>query len=54
MTDDKKSPPDETPPPGHDSLKAFLAKLAEVPKAELDEKEADYQKGRDALQKTAR
>ena len=53
MTDKKKPTPDETPPPGHDSLEAFLAKLAKVPKAEIDEWKAEYQRVRRLARKKA-
>lgn len=53
VTDKKKPPPNETPPPGHASLKAFLAKLARVPKAEIDEKEAEYQRERNRKKRVA-
>jgi hypothetical protein len=48
-----KPPPDDRPPPGYSAFKAFLAKLVRVPKAELDEKEAEYKKERKALRKAA-
>ncbi len=39
------------PPPGFSAFKQFLEKLAKVPKEEIDEKEAEYQRSRETLRK---
>ncbi len=49
VTDDKKPPPQ-----GFSAFKQFLEKLAKVPKAEIDEKEREYQERREPLRKKAR
>jgi hypothetical protein len=36
----------QKPPPGFSAFKAFLEKLAKVPKSEIDDKEAEYKKQR--------
>jgi hypothetical protein len=41
------------PPPGFSAFKQFLEKLAKVPKGEIDEKEAEYQKERADRKKPA-
>jgi hypothetical protein len=38
-------------PPGFSAFKAFLKKLVKVPKAEIDAKDAEYQKERGELRK---
>lgn len=49
MTEKKKPPPGE-----YSAFKKLLGKLAKVPKAEIDEREREYQAERDALRKKAR
>ncbi len=34
-------------PPGFSAFKQFLEKLVKVPKADIDEKEVEYRKGRE-------
>lgn len=51
MTDEKKPPPD---PDEWSAFQRLLKGIAQVPKAELDEKEAEYQLGRKVLRKHAR
>ena len=41
-------------PPGFSDFKELLDKLAKVPKTEIDEKEAEYRKQREALRKQPR
>lgn len=41
------------PPPGFSAFKNLLEKLAKVPKREIDEKEAEYQRERKALRNKA-
>jgi hypothetical protein len=41
----------EKPPPGFSSFKKLLEKVAKVPKSEIDEKEAEYQRAREAIRK---
>ena len=41
-------------PPGFSAFKALLKKLVRVPKEELDEREAEYQRERERLRKQAR
>ncbi|CAN5666462.1 hypothetical protein BH24ACI5_BH24ACI5_17150 [soil metagenome] len=41
----------EKPPPGFSAFRAFLEKLAKVPKKEIDEQEAEYQRQREADKK---
>jgi hypothetical protein len=43
--------PPEKPPPGFSAFKSLLEKLVKVPKREIDEKEAKYQKERERLRK---
>jgi hypothetical protein len=38
----------DKPPPGFSAFKQFLEKLVKVPKAEIDEREREYQKRREA------
>jgi hypothetical protein len=40
-------------PPGFSAFKALLEKLVKVPKAEIDEKEVEYQREREGLRKKA-
>ncbi|HXG54470.1 MAG TPA: hypothetical protein VNJ03_03750 [Vicinamibacterales bacterium] len=47
MSDDPKAPP------GHSALKDLLEKIAKVPKREIDEKEAEYQRERSECKKPA-
>lgn len=49
MTEKKKPPPG-----GYSAFKKLLGKLAKVPKAEIDEKEREYQNERETLKKKAR
>jgi hypothetical protein len=37
---------EKKPPPGFSAFKNLLAKIAKVPKREIDEKEAEYQRTR--------
>lgn len=46
-----QEPPPDSPPLGFAAFKLFLAKLAGVPKHEIDEKEAEYQEERKAARK---
>ena len=41
----------EKKPPGFSAFKKLLEKLARVPRAEIDEKEAEYQRERETLRK---
>lgn len=43
MTDKAKAPP------GFSAFKEFLGRLVKVPKAEIDEKEAEYQRERERV-----
>jgi hypothetical protein len=43
--------PTAKPPPGFSAFKRFLEKLARVPKAEIDQKEAEYQEERKRVQR---
>ena len=47
MTDKKKPPP----PDEYSAFKRLLSKIARVPKHEIDEEEAKYQREREALRK---
>jgi hypothetical protein len=52
MTDEPK-PPAAKPQPGHNAFKDFLTKLAKVPKAEIDEREAEYRRMREKKKRRA-
>jgi hypothetical protein len=45
---------EKKPPPGFSAFKKLLENIAKVPKREIDEKEAEYQREREALRKQAR
>jgi len=47
VTDEKRPPPKDA----YSAFKELLGKLAKVPKAEADEKEAEYQRHRTTLKK---
>ena len=42
---------EKKPPPGFSAFKKLLGKIAKVPKREIDEKEAEYQRERERLRK---
>jgi hypothetical protein len=48
VTETKKPPPD-----AYSAFKAFLEKLVKVPKSEIDEKEAEYQRERERQRRGA-
>jgi hypothetical protein len=46
--------PPAKPPPGFSSFKNLIEKLVKVPKREIDKKEEEYRREREALRKKAR
>jgi hypothetical protein len=43
----------DKPPPGFSAFKKLLEKVAKVPKSEIDEKEAEYQRERKGAKRRA-